>query len=145
MEKLFFSFLIVATLLYASYWDWKQRIIPNRVPGIIIMVGLVQIIGGGSIEMLIAHMLSGLLMAAVLWILNLVHPNGMGGGDYKLLIALCFVYGIYGVLPLLVLSAVVSIGHCILLRVKSVPFAVDISMAYVSLLLITFLSYVYKV
>jgi leader peptidase (prepilin peptidase)/N-methyltransferase len=108
--------VLVAFLVPIALIDLDHRIIPNRLTGpaaaLAIVLGTV-LDPGGEVERLIAGAAAG----GALLVLSLLHPNGMGMGDVKLV----GVLGLYlgrGVAPAVLVALVVgtTIGMAIMMR-----------------------------
>jgi leader peptidase (prepilin peptidase)/N-methyltransferase len=108
--------VLVAFLVPIALIDLDHRIIPNRLTGPAAVVALVlgtALDPGGEVERIIAGAATG----GALLLPSLLHPNGMGMGDAKLL----GVLGLYlgrGVAPafLIAFAAGTAIGVAIMLR-----------------------------
>jgi leader peptidase (prepilin peptidase)/N-methyltransferase len=108
--------VLVAFLVPIALIDLDHRIIPNRLTGPAAVVALVlgtALDPGGEVERIIAGAAAG----GALLLPSLLHPNGMGMGDAKLL----GVLGLYlgrGVAPafLIAFAAGTAIGVAIMLR-----------------------------
>jgi len=108
--------VLVAFLVPIALIDLDHRIIPNRLTGpaavLAIVLGTV-LDPGGEVERLIA----GAAAAGALLVPSLLHPNGMGMGDAKLV----GVLGLYlgrGVAPAFLVALVVgtAVGVAIMMR-----------------------------
>ena len=108
--------MLVAFLVPIALIDLDHRIIPNRLTGpaavLAIVLGTV-LDPGGEVERLIA----GAAAAGALLVPSLLHPNGMGMGDAKLV----GVLGLYlgrGVAPAFLVALVVgtAVGVAIMMR-----------------------------
>ncbi len=78
-------FVCAALLVAAAATDLAARIIPNRIPLLLIALGLALHLAQGTL-------VAGLLVAALVFVVLLVawHFGAMGGGDVKLLAATAF-------------------------------------------------------
>lgn len=86
-------------LLGAAVIDWKLHIIPNFIPGWLILsrlviLGLEVVCGECNISDINNSVLAMLLCMVVLFIADKVSKGGIGKGDIKLLMALGFMCGI---------------------------------------------------
>jgi leader peptidase (prepilin peptidase)/N-methyltransferase len=122
------SALFSAMLITAAVWDMRKKIIPDLIPLLILLVGLICI---KPIDAFLGLFLTGLpyLLAAVC----LKHRDGLavGGGDIKLMAACGFTLGIWGGILQSVLSLTLAIlagavtaivGHKSLKQIK-IPLA----------------------
>ena len=92
-------------LAYGGYIDYKRREIPNVVPIVLMLTGLI------SAPHLILFRLAGLAMIASSFILAAKLTNGeTPGGDFKLLSALAFSAGVPTVLIVLMLSGIMAVA-----------------------------------
>ena len=90
-------------LAYGGYIDYKRREIPNAVPIVLMLTGLI------SAPHLILFRLAGLAMIAGAFLLAAKLTNGeTPGGDFKLLSALAFSAGVPTVLIVLLLCSIVA-------------------------------------
>ena len=91
-------------LAYGGYIDYKRREIPNAVPIVLMLTGLI------AAPHLILFRLAGLAMIASSFILAAMLTNGeTPGGDFKLLSALAFSAGVPAVLIVLMLSGIMAV------------------------------------
>ena len=91
-------------LAYGGYIDYKRREIPNSVPIVLMLTGLI------SAPHLILFRLVGLAMIASSFILAAkLTSRETPGGDFKLLSALAFSAGVPTVLIVLMLSGLIAV------------------------------------
>lgn len=102
---------ILPILCYGAYTDWKQRIIPNRVPVLVMLLGTTT--GGGFAYKFISLGIMVLLLALAAF---LTHQKS-GGGDIKLYMALSFALGLQGLVVVLLLTIVLYTGFRVVKRV----------------------------
>lgn len=84
------------TLVYGAYTDYKERIIPNMVPGLILLFGIFTATPWAT------KLASAGIMVVALVILSRVAKYKSGGGDIKLYCTLSFAVGPYALATLLV-------------------------------------------
>ena len=101
---------ILPILCYGAYTDWKQRIIPNRVPVLVLMLGFAT--GGGFVYKFTSLGIMVLLLALT----TLLTHKKSGGGDIKLYMALSFALGLQGLVMVLLLTIVLYTGFRIITR-----------------------------
>ncbi len=98
-------------LLYASYYDMKHRIIPDKVHVFILLLGLIHV---NLVDALIA-----LIFVPLPVLIIAITKGGIGGGDIKLIGACSFflgvVDGLYGTM-LGILIAVLMHGFMFLIK-----------------------------
>ncbi|MFV8316134.1 prepilin peptidase [Mycobacterium sp. 23] len=113
--------MVAAWLIALSYYDIRQRRMPNRLtlPGAAVILIGAALAGRG-----VAALLGGLALAAVYLAVHLVAPTAMGGGDVKLAVGVGGLSGCFGVqawflaaLGAPLLTAVVGL----LWRLRAVP------------------------
>lgn len=113
--------MVAAWLIALSYYDIRQRRLPNRLtlPGAAVILIGAALAGRG-----VAALLGGLALAAVYLAVHLVAPTAMGGGDVKLAVGVGGLSGCFGVqawflaaLGAPLLTAVVGL----LWRLRAVP------------------------
>lgn len=93
----------ICILAYGAYIDYKKREIPDPVPAVLMLTGLVS---GFSV---LPARLAGLALIAGAFLLASKLTNGeTPGGDFKLLCALAFSAGLMTVLAVLLLCAVTA-------------------------------------
>ncbi|MGF7186412.1 leader peptidase (prepilin peptidase)/N-methyltransferase [Desulfitispora alkaliphila] len=105
-ESLFHG-LLVAILLAITLIDWKHYIIPDSLNGAIALLALIGIFAGITIPLTQA-LLGALVGGGFLLLVALVFPQGMGGGDVKMVFALGLITGWQWVLLLLFLASLLG-------------------------------------
>ena len=105
-------FIILLALLYGAYTDRKQRVIPNIVPGVIILCGLFTT---GHIS---SKAVSLLIIITSLFVAKLVTHKSSGGGDIKTYCALSFALTIVPTLLILGTSLILISIQSILRKTK---------------------------
>ncbi len=93
--------LLLISFFIASLCDLRTRTIPDLTHILIAAAGLLHM-GTGGISF--ADALSGLLVIAVVVTGLILTKNPMGGGDYKMMLALAFTFGLYDALPAFTLA-----------------------------------------
>jgi leader peptidase (prepilin peptidase)/N-methyltransferase len=93
--------LLTISFFIASLCDLRTRTIPDLTHILIAAAGLLYM-GTGGISF--ADAAIGLLVMAVVVTGLILTKNPMGGGDYKMMLALAFTFGLYDALPALVLA-----------------------------------------
>lgn len=99
----YYSFLILFLGL-AVYFDLKSRLVPNIIPGIGTLVGLIiayYSFGFPDILFSISGVIFATLFGYLLWYLNLI-----GGGDHKLLIMVAAFIWFPGILDTILYVAI---------------------------------------
>ncbi|WP_324825067.1 A24 family peptidase [Sinanaerobacter sp. ZZT-01] len=118
-------------LVYGAYWDFRKRIIPNSVPILLIILGVLQCCILNTNNIALGDRIAGIILPAILLFgLYIFNSNGLGGGDYKLLIAMGWLLGLAGFIKLMLVSCILSIVYCVIHKTKTVPFAVPIFISY---------------
>ena len=87
--------LLVISFFIASLCDFRTRTIPNFVHILIAAAGLLHI-GTGGISF--AESSTSLLVMALVVATLILTKNPMGGGDYKMMLALAFAFGLHDAL-----------------------------------------------
>lgn len=90
--------VIQAMLIYGAIWDYRERIIPNKVPVAIFICGLFSQLGWGYQLVSLAIIIVSLLAATA------ITKKKSGGGDIKTYCALAFSCGIFTFLLILIVS-----------------------------------------
>jgi leader peptidase (prepilin peptidase)/N-methyltransferase len=125
--------LFVLVLLYAAYYDYKYRIIPDKVHVIIMLLGLIDISVVDSFLGLILVPLPVLAVGII--------RGGIGGGDIKFIGSVSFFLGIevglYGsVLGLLIGIIISGIYNLISsVKVNEFPLAPYLALGYIMVLI----------
>ena len=91
MRELFYlRFAILAcVLIFASHSDIRRHEVPNRVPVMIAMTGLIDV----TPAQIVIRLCTALLLIVPLVIASMLRKNGLGGADIKMLAAGVFVLG----------------------------------------------------
>ena len=77
-----------AALIYGGIVDYKRREIPNLVPVMLLLTGLV------SRGYILQRLLMMLIVAFILWLTTRITKQELPGGDFKLICALAFSSGL---------------------------------------------------
>ena len=93
--------LLLISFFIASLSDLRTRTIPDLTHILTAAAGLLYM-GTGGISF--ADGLTGLLVMAVVVAVLILTKNPMGGGDYKMMLALAFTFGLYDALPAFTLA-----------------------------------------
>ena len=101
------NILFISTLIYAGIYDYKRRIIPDRVHVIIMISALLS-------QFSIIQSILGLLILPIPFIISIFfNEDSIGGGDIKLVGAIGFYLGLTkGTLAMIIglsLSTIVSL------------------------------------
>lgn len=123
----FLWILTMAVLAYGAVWDATCRIIPNRVPIIVFLLGIVEIMaipGGEQFYTPISERMAGALIPAITLLAIYHFDKRISGGDFKLLIAMGFNLGIQGLLPVLFIATAAGALWSFVTKQKSVPLAI---------------------
>ena len=94
--------LNAAALIFGGITDYKRREIPNLVPLVLIISGLLDY------RTILPRLLFLLIMAFVLWLSSKIAKAKLPGGDLKLLCALAFSCGILQTVIMLLLTGIAS-------------------------------------
>lgn len=118
---IFKDFLFILTLIYAGYYDYKKRIIPDKVHIIIIILALIS--NFNFIQSII-----GFIILPIPFIVPIFfNEESIGGGDIKIVASIGFYLGLVkGIVAIVIgLSLSILISIIILKRYKnnSIPLA----------------------
>lgn len=102
-----FHSILIAILIAISIIDWEHLIIPDSLNITIIFLGLLGIFLGITVTWSHA-VLGAFLGGGILLLLALFFPDGMGGGDIKLIFALGLITGWQWILLLLFLASLIG-------------------------------------
>jgi Flp pilus assembly protein protease CpaA len=133
---LFLLFVLLGAFIYGAYTDYKRREIENIVPIIIMAVSVIAIFLLPENSVLYIPTKERTIMLAVLGVISFI-PNGIGGGDMKLLMATGFCFGFTGSLFILLLAAVESVALRQIKKMKQVPLASVMLLPAAALLLLS--------
>lgn len=129
----FLWILTVAVLTYGAIWDGDKRIIPNCVPVIIFLLGIVEVLvipSGDQFYTSMIERMAGALIPAIALLVIYHFDKRIGGGDFKLLIAIGFNLGIQGLTPILIIAAITGMVWSFITKQKSVPLAVFLALGH---------------
>lgn len=119
--------LTMAALTYGAIWDGAKRIIPNRVPIVIFLLGTVEVLAipcGEQFYTPIAERMAGALIPAIVLLAIYHFDKRIGGGDFKLLISMGVNLGIQGLTSVLIITTITGMVWSFITKQKSVPLAV---------------------
>lgn len=105
-----------AVLLWAALYDWKHRIIPDTASVLTAVSGF--LILQSPIDSLIGSLAGG----GLLFVMAMINPNWVGGGDIKLLAGIGTAFG-WSVLWVLWIACLIGLIFLWISRKKSLPFA----------------------
>lgn len=131
--------ILLLTLGYGAWMDWKKRIIPNRIHLVLLLIGIVQsayVAHTNAYYIPAGSRIAGLLVSIVILFVICLLDGQMGGGDYKLTASLGFCLGLPLLCAVLAISCVTSGITCLLTHKKSVPLAVHVFLAVLILSII---------
>ena len=118
---------IYIVVLYAAIWDYKHRIIPDKVSVALVLFGVVGAIfipaGGYGFIRLGDRLIAGLIPAVTLIMIYQLDKR-IGGGDLKLLTALGFNLGLNALAVVLIATTVTAAIWSWHKHQNSVPLAV---------------------
>ena len=126
--------LFVLVLLYASYYDYKHRIIPDKVHIIILVLSLININ--------IVDSILGLILIPLPVLIICLTKGGIGGGDIKFIGAVSFFLGfevgLYGTVLGLLTGIVVSVIYGLISssKVSTFPLGPYLSFGYISMMIL---------
>lgn len=102
---------IYLIVLYAAVWDYKQRIIPDKVSAALILIGLAGTFfipaDDNAFISLGARLLGAAIPAITLLVIYQFHKR-IGGGDLKLLTALGFTLGLNALVVVLMSTTITA-------------------------------------
>ncbi len=131
--------LLIALLcayVYGAFTDYRRREIEDKVPIIIMVASIIAIFLLPEDSVLYIPLVERIIMMVSLGIVAFI-PNGIGGGDMKLLMATGFCFGFAGTLFIMVLTAIGSILLRLIKKMKKVPMATVMLLPTIMLLLVT--------
>lgn len=104
----FYSLALIISII-ATIFDIKRRIIPNFVPIILILMGLIRILHSLENKELIFDAIAGLILStAVCLLCKVISRSGLGMGDVKLIISLGLLLGVSNMSIVLLVTCVSS-------------------------------------
>lgn len=117
-----------ATLIYGGIVDYQKREIPNLVPILLLLSGSIS---GTAI---LPRIIVMLMVAVLLLIASKLSAGGIPGGDFKLLCALTFACGLFGMLATLFAAGFGALLVSLLLRQpvkRNIPLCTYVAGAYI--------------
>jgi Flp pilus assembly protein protease CpaA len=118
-------------LLFAAWTDWKWRIIPDWLTYPSMVVALLYHYIHNQLG---NSVFGGLFVFLMLMVLGLFVPNGIGGGDMKLLTFLGFALGFPLVNGVILLAFLSGLIFSKVMKQVHIPFAPFIAFSFVILL-----------
>lgn len=136
LMQMLVNIFVFSWLLVIGYIDWKEKIIPNQMilVGIIMwtVAVLVDILAAGLFwkEVLVFSLLGSGVCGGLLLIIAFVVKNSLGMGDVKLFAVLGLYYGLADTYSILMISIIfMAIVSIVLLLLKKVDRTTKIPMA----------------
>jgi len=104
----FYSLALIITII-ATIFDIKRRIIPNFVPIILTLIGLIRILHSLENKEIIFDAIAGLILStAVCLLCKVISRSGLGMGDVKLIISLGLLLGVSNMSIVLLVTCISS-------------------------------------
>ncbi|WP_242860375.1 A24 family peptidase [Desulfosporosinus sp. I2] len=124
--------LYAIPMICAAITDWKKRIIPDWTWIAILMVGFASAVinGKGILYIPLLERFTGLLFPAVSLLMIAFKWGGVGGGDIKLMAALGFCFGLYGLAAILFFAVIPACIYARATKQRSVPLAVFLCIGF---------------
>lgn len=123
--------LTVAILTYGAICDASKRIIPDRVPITLFLLGAagaLLIPMGESLYVPLNERMAGALIPAITLMVIYHFDKRIGGGDFKLLTAMGFCLGINALVPIMIITTITAAAWSFKSKQKSVPLAVILAL-----------------
>jgi len=125
-------------LTYGAVSDARKHIIPDGVPMALIALGCIGMIAVSPGELLyisINERMAGALIPAITLFTIYHFDKRIGGGDFKLLAAMGFCFGIYGLVPILFIATITAVAWSVMAKQKNVPLAVFMALGLLTYIL----------
>ena len=124
------SLLLPAPLmLWAGWVDLKKRVIPNIIPMIIILLGVLNILVFRQTD--IIERIVGLALTAIPLLCIALKLGGIGGGDIKYTAALGVYFGIYRFAFIYAVATIFAMAFSFVTKQKSIPLAFALLWGYI--------------
>ena len=123
-------------ILCAAITDWRKRIIPDWTWRTILVTGIVCAVIDrevqGFLYVPLLERIIGFLFPAIVLLIIALKWGGTGGGDIKLVSALGFAFGLYGLVFILFFAVIPACIYAGATKQKSVPLAVFLAAGFLA-------------
>lgn len=126
-------------MVWAAIMDFKKRIIPDWTWITILLIGGVSAFFFKTPYLPLLDRIVGFLLPAASLLIIAIKYCGVGGGDIKLMSALGFYFGIYGLMAILLFAAIPACIYSLVTKQRSVPLAVFLCAGYFIYVILSFL------
>ena len=117
-------------IMYAAITDWKRRIIPDWTWITVLLIGAISIFLPEIMYVPLFERVTGLLLPAASMMIIAIKCGGIGGGDIKMMAAMGFCFGIYGLIEMLLFAVISACIYSIVTKQRSVPLAVFLCIGF---------------
>ncbi len=126
-------------MVWAAITDFKKRIIPDWTWITILLIGGVSAFFFKTPYLLLFDRIAGFLLPAASLLIIAIKYGGVGGGDIKLVSALGFCFGIYGLMAILLFAVIPACIYSVVTKQRNVPLAVFLCAGYFTYVILTYL------
>lgn len=111
-------------MAYAAVTDWKKRIIPDWTWITILLIGGISAFFYKTPYIPLFDRIAGFLLSGISLLIIAVKYGGVGGGDIKLMAAMGFCFGIYGLVAILIFTVIPTCIYTRITKQRSIPLGV---------------------
>lgn len=124
------SLLCAIPMSCAAVTDWKKRIIPDWTWITIILIGGISAFFFKAPSFPLSDRITGFLLPGISLLVIAVRYGGVGGGDIKLMAAMGFCFGLYGLAAILFFTVIPACVYSLATKQRSIPLAVFLCVGY---------------
>ena len=129
--------LCAIPMICAAITDFKKRIIPDWTWIAILLVGGVSAFFFKIPYLPLMDRIVGLLLPGISLLIIAVKYGGVGGGDIKLMAAMGFCFGMFGLAAILLFAAIPTCIYSFVTKQRSVPLAVFLCIGFFAYLVLS--------
>lgn len=117
-------------MVCAAITDWKKRIIPDWTWITILLIGSISAYIIKTPYFTLFDRIAGFLLPGISLLIIAVRYGGVGGGDIKLMAALGFYFGLYGLAAILFFAVIPACIYAGVTKQRSIPLAVFLCVGF---------------
>lgn len=122
--------LCAVPILWAAISDYRRRIIPDWTWIAVLLIGGVSAFLFNTPYIALSSRILGFTLPFMTLLILAVKYGGVGGGDIKLMAAMGFSFGLYGVIVILFFALIPAYAYGKVTKQKSVPLAVFLCIGF---------------
>ena len=116
--------LYTIPMISAAVTDAKKRIIPDWTWVAVLLIGGISALFLDTTLISLPERAAGFILSGLILLFIAIRYGGIGGGDIKLIAAMGFCFGLFGVMLILLISTILACIYSIVTKQRSVPLAV---------------------